>query len=165
MIPRKSIPPLNMKVLRKTRKFPEQGDIFVYKIDDNGYRWGRVIKNDLRMMDFQNVILVYFYNVITKDKEIPKLNKDSLLIPPTLLSKWPWSRGYFEKIVNAPLEKEDVLSTHYFRDLAFKVCRNEKGEVLPNCIEFSDIYAIGNDTTIDRMLSKRLGLWVPDGWK
>lgn len=107
-----------LEVLKPSRKKPQVGDVFVFRPQGRDYYFGRVIRTDARIVSFQNCILIYLYSVSTalpSQDRIPSLALDKLLLPPIIINRLPWSRGYFMTIGNSCLEKADVLETHCFK--------------------------------------------------
>lgn len=150
---------MNMQVLKRSRKQPQIGDIFVYKIRRSPYGYGRVIRLDAKLGGFPDVSLLYFYRVFsTKKKEMPVLKCTDLLIPPLGTNHRGWSMGYFETIENRPLESGDVLPVHCFWDAIISKHRNEYGKVLPKIHEPCGLYALCSFRTIDVRLSMALGI-------
>ncbi len=107
---------MNMEALERTRKRPDPGDIFVYRIKGMDYGFGRVIRTDARMDSCRDLILIYIYDAFAPNpEEIPRLRKGRLLLPPELLlDHGPWGRGHFMTVRKTPLRKIDVLKTHCF---------------------------------------------------
>lgn len=59
-----------LHLLRKSRKKPLVGDIFVIKIEAKKYIFGRVIRNDAFIGGFPNCNLLYIYRVFSMKKHI-----------------------------------------------------------------------------------------------
>jgi len=150
---------MNLNVLKKSRKTPKPGDIFVFQVEPDMFRFGRVIRTDARCGPIQGCILIYLYSTMSDDKHsIPDLNRDELLIPPILTATKPWTEGVFETVVNRQLETSDVLPIHCFehgkgRGEYYDADNNE----LAGPIEPVGRYALGNHRAIDQEISKALG--------
>lgn len=150
---------VNMQVLKRSRKQPQVGDIFVYKIRRNPYGYGRVIRLDAKLGGFSDVTLLYFFRAFSKRKaEIPVLNCSDLLIPPLGTNHRGWSMGYFETIENRPLESGAILPIHCFWSDVTSRYRNEYGKVLPRKHEPCGLFALDSFRTIDVQLSMALGI-------
>lgn len=149
----------NMKVLKKSRKAPEVGDVFVLQILPGVYHWGKLISKSANIGGFTNCNLIYIYDVKTTDtKKIPDLDKNNLLVPPIATNDLPWKKGYFQTISNTSLEEDDTFSTHCFEDLAFKRFMDENGNRLESRVEPCGIYALSSYASIDDHLSKALDI-------
>ena len=155
---------LNMERLKRSRKPIQVGDVFAYKMKDRPYGFGRVIRDEILMGNFTDVIMIYIYDAFSDYiNSVPNLDKKRLLLPPILTSQRPWTTGYFVTVGNKPLLATDVLSTHCFKDLAskFPYC-DEYRQPLSNHVEPCGLYALDNHVTIDAQISTALGLPVVD---
>jgi hypothetical protein len=163
----------NFEFLRKSRKELRPGDIFVLKPKEHDYYFGRVINTDAESgFGPGNAVLIYIYNATSKDKnKIPELDKNNLLIPPTMINRLGWSRGYFENVAFKELTKDDVLDVHCFWDPPLKgfstgrfskgKYMNEKGEELDGPHEPVGQCGLGNYLTVDLRISRALGMPLP----
>lgn len=87
---------MNMQILKPSRRPLKAGDIFVYRIKGHDFGFGRVISTDTNIGGGGGTIVIYIYDAFSKHKkEIPKLDKRKLLLPPLGINRLPWSRGYF----------------------------------------------------------------------
>ena len=113
---------LNFQVQTPSRKRLKVGDIFVMKMLDKGYLFGRVVCVDAlgSKMVFGEpgtgkMNVVYIYKGLHENKEpIPDLRKEDLLIPPMVTNRLAWSRGYFETVESRELEEDDLYHPHCF---------------------------------------------------
>ena len=155
---------LNMRILKRSRKAPRAGDVFVLKILKDRYHFGRVIRTDTHIGFWDNVILIYLYKDTSSSKlDLPELNKNRLLIPPQGIDRAPWVRGYFETIAHSPITKADVLRVHCFCSPGSEGYSGEKyyddeGRRLRRRIEPCGVFGLGTDGTIDDEMSDALGI-------
>ena len=150
----------NLKCLKKSRKRLVPGDIFVLKPKGLDYYFGRVIDADAESGFGQgNAVLIYIYNASSKDKNvIPELDKNNLLIPPAMINRLGWSRGYFENVAFKELTKDDVLGIHCFWRPSRKVYMNAKGEELDGPYEPVGQYGLSNYLVVDDEISEALDI-------
>jgi len=155
----------NLRVLKKSRKKPKPGDVFVVQLRDDEYIFGRVIAidADVGFKTFGNVLL-YFYRAFSGSKgDVPEIDCHELLIPPVITNRLGWVRGYFETVCHRALAPEDVLEKHCFYDMVFKKYVDEYGQELPQRMEPCGQDVLHSFRTIDDELSKALGIpTVPD---
>ena len=107
-----------------SRKKVKEGDIFVVKVKDRDYYFGRVISTKARQyLDQGNkLFLLYLYDSHSNDKNnIPELKKENLLIPPYYGMIQDWTNGCVETVGHKPLTEDDVFTTHYMYSPIFKV--------------------------------------------
>lgn len=166
----KNAEPINLELLKKSKKVLRSGDIFVLKPKGQDYYFGRVISTTADCgFGPPKAILIYIYNATSKDKNtIPELDKNDLLIPPTMINRLGWSRGYFENVAFRELMEDDVLKVHCFWSPplnGFPTGRfsrgrymNEKGEQLAGAYEPVGRYGLGNYRVVDDEISNVLGM-------
>jgi len=150
-----------MQVLKRSRKPPREGDIFVYQVKSHPFGFGRVIRLNTKIGGFERVILLYLYDAFSPTKEpVPKLDRRKLLVPPLGTNQRPWTMGYFETICHRPLEAEDVLPVHCFWDDMYEPVRyfDEFGRRLKKRSEPCNVDALGSFRTIDVEISLALGI-------
>jgi hypothetical protein len=155
-------PPTNLKVLKKTRRKPEAGDIFVFQLEPipERYFFGRVIATDTTIGNITEigVVLIYLYRVTSSNKEdIPPLDPSDLLVPPIGTNRQAWLRGFFELVKSGVNKKEDLLPKHCFRDHRGWFL-DEYGNRLPGPIEPVSINGLSGIGSIDNKISMALGL-------
>ena len=156
-------PDINMRFLKKSRKQPRTGDVFVFQMKtQNHYHYGRVIRTDTRIGNLDNVIMVYIYKNTSSIKErVPELKKEDLLIPPVGIFSNLWTKGFFETIENRPLTSDEVHKKHCFHDLARDWYFDESGERLKGRIEPCGTDAVTGYGALDQKVSRALGMSNP----
>jgi len=157
-----------MQFLRRSRKKQELGDIFVFQIPNKQFVFGRVIRTDVNFgtrvppsKQPLKMLLVYIYNAFSGNKDkIPDLNKNNLLIPPEVINRLGWTRGYFETIEHRPLKENDILSQHCFMSSWNEKMYyfDEYGNQLPERVEPCGVRGIGNYRIIDDLVSDALDI-------
>lgn len=127
---------MNLAVLKKTRRAPEVGDIFVMLPADGQYLFGRVIDTNARPWGAQGGgVLVYIYRARSPSKvPAPDLLRGQLLVPPMITNTLPWTRGYFELVEHRPLSRMDRLPQHCFRN-SYGAHFDEAGNELAEAVE------------------------------
>ena len=152
---------MNLNVLKRSRREPRIGDIFVFQVRGFPFGYGRVVNPHTPIGGGPDGILIYVYNAFSSEKiDIPELSRDHLLIPPQGINQLPWTRGYFETVLNKPLAADDVLPVHCFLDPRYEdetYC-NEYRERLPFRSEPCGFYALGSYRTFDDEVSEALGI-------
>ncbi len=158
-----SIPNTNMRILKKTRRKPEQGDIFVFQLKQlpDRYYFGRVVSIDTKIGGFRDggIILIYLYRTWSPDKlSIPALSTSELLIAPIGTNALPWTRGYFEVVATGQNNPTDLLPQHCFKDAFRGRFVDEFGNVLSNPVEPIGFDGLHSFITIDVEISKALSI-------
>lgn len=154
---------MNLAVLKKGRRRPAAGDVFVMAPSDGLFLYGRVIATDVSAGGFPDANLIYVYRARSREKNvIPVLLRGQLLVPPMMTNNLPWTRGYLEFLANHPLGTMDRLPQHCFRDTRGWYF-DEYGNRLPGPIEPVGQWGLQSFRTTDDEISKALGIPVaPD---
>jgi hypothetical protein len=105
----------NLQVLKPSRRPPRRGDIFALSPRPGTVLFGRVIATDARVGSMK-AILVYIYDVRQAEVGPPAEKLVRLLLPPILVNRLPWSRGYFQTVATAEIPSGELLPVHAFRD-------------------------------------------------
>jgi len=155
-----------MRVLNKSRRRLHPGDVFTFQMPDDLFRYGRVITTDAFIGGFPNCVLIYLYAESSRDKsDIPRLQKNDLLIAPLGTNRLAWIRGYFEFVANVPLTADDVWPVHCFWDDPFQRYVDEHGNKLPHRFEPCGFDGLNSFLTIDYQISAALGITQSKEWE
>ena len=149
---------MNMRVLRRSRKWPNPGDVFSFQVRESEFMFGRVISVAAQLKILEGVIMAYIYQGHTTSRsEWPQFHRDQLLLPPILTNREPWLKGYFETIGNVPLARNEVLPIHCFQDSRGWYF-DERGNRLAKRVEPCGDYGLHSYRTIDDAISQTLGI-------
>lgn len=122
-----------LKVIKRKRIQPQEGDVFLVSPRDNIYFYGKVIRSNIcnpysNWTNGQNVIVIFKCktDVISMEKYNP--NYDDLLVRPTVVTKQYWSNGSFLNIDNIPLTDLEKNLDYGFYDAIDDCFVKETGE-------------------------------------
>ena len=107
-----------LRPMKRSRRRPAPGDVFVMNLTNGRYLYGRVILADrpreVAPMPGSNLIQVY--DLVT-DKPVPDapLSPERLLIPPLFINRLPSTVGLFATIASRALLEGDRLRCYCFR--------------------------------------------------
>jgi len=150
---------MNLLVLKKSSRRPKSGDVFVTLPPDDLFLYGRVISTEAKIGAMEGCILIYIYNVRSTTKlPIQQLSPTKLLLPPIMTNRLPWRRGYFETILQAPLNEGDKLKQHCFFSHFRKVYFDESNNRMNKAVEPIGNWGLDSFRTIDDEISKALGI-------
>lgn len=121
-----------LKVIKRSRTYPEIGDIFKINPKDDIFYYGIVINNHINNRDGEDLILILIFN---NDEDIfIKLNKKiltkDLLLTPRIVGKEYWTKGYFFNIGHE--DKQINIESYGFYDLFDGLYYNEYDLKLDN---------------------------------
>lgn len=88
-----------LKVIKRERIYPQIGDLFKINPKDDIDLYGVVVNNHIKNINGEDLLLV----LIFKEKDIKTIlcdgvKSEHLLIPPQIVGKEYWTRGYFYNI-------------------------------------------------------------------
>jgi hypothetical protein len=151
----------NLRVLRPSRTRPREGDLFAMQLVDGRFLFGRVIDADATSgTRLRGAILIYVYRLMSGSIDPPdreELSPKSLLIPPLMTNRLPWSRGYFETIAHWPLQSHEVLDQHCFLSVVNGRYFDEKGNELLAVVEPCGDYGLNSYRTIGEGIREAVG--------
>jgi hypothetical protein len=152
---------MNLQVLRRSRHWPQRGDVFALHPRGRGFFLGRVISTDARIGPMVRCVLFYIFRdeLLDRPVEVSHLSASNLLVPPMMTNRQPWSRGYFDTIANRSLANGEQLSRHVFRRSLNGKLYDEAGEevVADPAIPVGQ-YGLQSYRTIDDGVSQALGI-------
>lgn len=134
-----------LRQLKRSRKWPNPGDIFTLHLEETGWLFGRVIRTDA-LHSPRHIwndgdpfcIVVYIYRHVSQEPKVPtNLPPKDLLIPPLIVSEDPWINGLLQTVGHIPLAASDVLPIHCFHwfDRYFDEYGNELNKRIEPCGE------------------------------
>ncbi len=149
----------NLEKLVPSKKRLRPGDVFVLKLRQVGYLWGRVIRTNEELLGWPEVNLVYIYKVTTDNVEIvPELETTSLLMGPVVINRLGWSRGFLQTVAHTPLEEGDLLEAHCFYDPTSGHFYDEKNRIIKNSVEPHGIAGLDSYRSLEDAICLELGI-------
>jgi hypothetical protein len=135
--------------MKKSRKRPIEGDVFVIQPKENNYCFGKVIKTDIQSknMNFQGMNLIYMYSCLSQTKAIPdKLDEYEFLFAPTVVNFQGWLKGYFETVGNQYVtDRESSTDYGFFDDYDTQdKFYNLEGELIQHKPEYTDFRGLAS---------------------
>lgn len=134
--------------IKRSRKKPKVGDVFVIQPRESIYFYGKVIKTHIEaknpFLKGMNTIFLYKYDT-TELKMPDNLNVNELLIPPCIVNFSGWTCGYFFTIGNIGLTNQERNLDYGFKDTRMKseCYRTEEGEKLDHKPSIVGTYGLG----------------------
>lgn len=86
-----------LQVIKRSRAYPEIGDIFKINPIENLEFFGIVLNNHINNINGDDLLLVLIFkqNIDISKSLADGVSEDDLLIPPQIVGQEYWSRGYF----------------------------------------------------------------------
>ena len=106
-----------LQVIKRKRAYPQIGDIFEINPRDQIFYYGIVVNNHINNINGDDLLLILIFQ---KDVNILEsvangVKNEDLLLPPQIVGKEYWTRGYFYTIDH--YEKDIHLDDYGFYDL------------------------------------------------
>jgi hypothetical protein len=145
-----------LKPIKRTKEYPDEGDRFVLNPLENVYFVGIVIKNRIHSILGEDLLTVFiFRNVYRSLSEIPPvIQVDKLLIPPAVVGWEYWTRGYFSKI-QSEIRRKKPTTYGFYRIISGKYV-NESREQLVRKPKEIGIFGVATITGIASEIRKEL---------
>jgi len=145
--------------MKKSRKAPREGDVFVVQPFAGIFYYGKVIQTNISSQDscVNGMLLIYVYDRLSRSKDIPDdLDCGKLLIAPTIVNRLGWSRGYFETICNFPVTDRERNVSFGFWSFQKKRFVNVEGAPLKSAPEYYTDYGLGNYAVVGEKIHAAL---------
>lgn len=157
----------NLRVLKRSNKAPQRGDVFAMQLPSGEFLFGRVIVANAHRghapMPGANLIYVYDQRSGSLPPDLAQLLPGRLLVPPLWTNRLPWTKGYFQTVRNQPLGEFDVLRQHCFQEPALspgavRPFVDQTGRRLSNRVEPCGEWGLVSYRWIDDHISDALGI-------
>ena len=134
-----------LKVIKRSRTYPEIGDIFKINPKDDIFYYGIVINNHINNRNGDDLILILIFN---NDEDIfskleRKILQKDLLLKPCIVGKEYWTRGYFFN--SGHEDKQISIDSYGFYGLFDGLYYNEydlKLDNVPKIVSMGSVYTI-----------------------
>lgn len=89
-----------LQVIKRKRIYPEIGDIFKVNPKGDLIYYGLVVNNHINNINGEDLLLILIFKegVNVKESISRGIEHDELLIPPQIVGKEYWTRGYFYNV-------------------------------------------------------------------
>ena len=89
-----------LQVIKRKRAYPQIGDIFQINPRDQIFYYGIVVNNHIKNFNTEEqlLILIFRKDVNIRESVANGVKNEDLLLPPQLVTKGYWTRGYFYTI-------------------------------------------------------------------
>lgn len=152
----------NLRVLKKTRRPPEAGDVFAMQLPDLSFLFGLVVKANVQQghapMPGSNLIYIFKGREDSPSPDLARLRPEQLLLAPIWTNALAWSRGHFQTIAKIAIDETRVLPRHCFWRVANSRYVDEFGEPVAERTEPCGDWGLVSYRWIDDHVSDALGI-------
>lgn len=145
-----------LQVIKRKRSYPEIGDIFQVNPRDNIYFYGVVLNNHIHNINGDDLLLVLIFkqNIDIKRSISNGVKEDDLLLPPEIVGKEYWTRGYFYNIEHY----DEILNVkdYGFYNIGKGKFLDEYGKELANQPKLLGTYGVATISGIARKINREL---------
>ena len=146
---------MKKKRIKRKRIYPEIGDVFQINPKGKFLLHGVVINNHINNINGDDLILI----LIFKDKAdlsiaLQNAEKEDLLIPPQIVGKEYWTRGYFYNISH--VENIPKLKTYGFYSIGNRKFLDEYGKEVKEEPELLGTYGVATISGVARKINQEL---------
>jgi hypothetical protein len=146
--------------MKRSRKKPQAGDIFVIQPLPGRYLYGKVIRTNLPNEDpfIKGWNLIYIYKNMVSEPVVPveRLDPEQLLMFPTIVNNQGWLKGYFLTIGSTEITESDIARSYGFWHNFTRRFYNEDGIPLGYEPEFQGVYGLGSYGLVGRTVKQAL---------
>ena len=116
-----------LQVIKRKRAYPKIGDIFQINPRDQIFYYGIVINNHIKNINTEEqlLILIFQKDVNIQESIANGVKSEDLLLPPQIVTKGYWTRGYFYTIDH--YEEDIHLDDYGFYDIFDRKFLDEYG--------------------------------------
>lgn len=145
-----------LQVIKRKRLYPEIGDIFKVNPRDNIYFYGVVLNNHIHNINGDDLLLVLIFkqNIDIKGSIINGVKEDDLLLPPQIIGKEYWTRGFFYNVEHY----DEILNVknYGFYSIGKGEFVDEYGKELANQPKLLGTYGVAAISGIARKINQEL---------
>lgn len=145
-----------LQVIKRKRVYPEIGDIFKVNPRDDIYFYGVVLNNHIHNINGDDLLLVLIFkqNVDIKGSISNGVKEDDLLLPPQIVGKEYWTRGYFYNVEH--YDKILNVKDYGFYSIGKGKFFDEYGKELANQPQLLGTYGVATISGIARKINQEL---------
>lgn len=145
-----------LQVIGRKRIYPEIGDIFKVNPKGDLFYYGLVVNNHINNINGEELLLILIFKegVDIKESISRGVNYDELLIPPQIVGKEYWTRGYFYNVEHYN-EKVNI-DSYGFYSIGKGKFFDEYGNEIANEPQLLGTYGVATIIGIARKINQEL---------
>ena len=141
---------------KKSRRYPEIGDVFSLITSDNVEINGIVINNNVKNINGDDLLVVALFKpkMDYKKELLERLSSNNLILPPQIVGPEYWTKGLFCTFDNY---KNDIICDSYgFYSVGKHVFLDEYGKVMDNEPKLLSVFGVSTINGISIKLDTEL---------
>lgn len=151
-----------LKVIKRSKSKPIDGDIFVLSPREGVYFYGKVLNSDIQHIAEETFIhrkcMVYIFKSKSSEISMDEFVSDfsNLLINPIIVDLSYWTKGYFYTIGNEEISEEEKSLDYGFYKIGNGKLYKEDGKELSDVPQILGTYGIASITGVASLIEKEL---------
>lgn len=151
-----------LKIIKKSKIGPKEGDVFLICPRDGVYFYGRVLKANIEHVEKdifihgKNVVVIFKCKTEILDMSKYSSNYNDILVGPEIVDSSYWSKGLFFTIANIPIEPYEEELDYGFYSIGKGKYFKEDGIELTQQPQILGTYGIATITGVARNIEKEL---------
>ena len=145
-----------LKVIKRTRKLAEKGDIFVFSPRKGIYFYGLVVKDDVKSDSEYNWYVIMLFknktNSLDKINFVPDYNE--LLIPPLVVTRLYWTKGFFYNVGH--LDEINYNISYAFYDVYWNITVDDYDQKINYVPDYLSVSGVMTDIRVAYDVNREL---------
>lgn len=145
-----------LQVIKKKRLYPQIGDVFQINPRNDIILYGVVINNHINNINGENLLLILIFKEKFDLEEVFRkgIEREDLLIPPQIVGKEYWTRGYFYNVDY--VSNVNNVKDYGFYSIGKRLFLDEYGNELSNEPKLLGTYGVATISGIARKINQEL---------
>lgn len=145
-----------LQVIKRKRIYPQIGDVFMLMPNKEICLYGIVVNNHINNINGDELLLIVIFkeNIDIKTIASNGIKREHLIIPPQMVGKEYWSRGYFYNVENSVKIKD--MEEYGFYSIGKGKFFDEYGNELNNEPQLLGTYGVATISGIARKIRQEL---------
>ncbi|MCM1529706.1 MAG: Imm26 family immunity protein [Alistipes sp.] len=137
-----------LRVIKRTRKYPQKGDVFVFSPRDEVYFYGIVANSDVTNHNGDGMYVVMLFKNKTKSLDNISFVPDfhNLITNPLIVTRLYWTKGYFYNVMH--IDELKVNITYGFYHTGWDEITDEYDNKLENEPQYIGISGVSTDVGV-----------------
>lgn len=134
-----------LRVIKRTRKYPQKGDVFVFAPRDGIYFYGIVVNDNITNHNGDGMYVIMLFKDKTNSLDnisfIPDFH--NLITNPLIVTRLYWTKGYFYNVMH--IEELQIDITYGFYSIGWNKILDEYDNILEEEPQYIGISGISTD--------------------
>lgn len=137
-----------LRIIKRARKYPQKGDVFVFSPRDGIYFYGIVANSDVTNHNGDGMYVIMLFKDKTKSLDNISFVPDfhNLITNPLIVTRLYWTKGYFYNVMH--IEELQIDITYGFYHIGWDAIVDEYDNILEKEPQYIGISGVSTDVGI-----------------